>query len=775
MPEASRRARGARWVSAARASFFVYAGGISPHKGLATLLDAFATSRRASCRRRGSSSPARSRTRSISRRRATCAGRSTSSASEGASCSPGHVSDETLACLYAGALAFVSPSMSEGFGLPAVEAAASGTAVVLSDIPAHRESHRRRGALLPVGDVRGARRAARARSSPTRRCASGLPQAAEAAGAAASRGRARPRRCERASSRGRPWLSRAPLDLHGDDVLSAVQLRRRRRLRPRLAQRARAARPRRDGRPLDRRVSGARRRRSRRPSRPSRASRVHRSRAGRPRGAALASYLTGRPAFYARELTAVLEAKRVRRLHFHNVSLVGGPGRPPLRQRREAVHDARALARLPDARALPRQPRAVRRAALPPLHAALPPAAAALALLGPARALDRRTSTCSSRRAGSRSRRTARAGFTRPMRLLPPFVAAGEVATSDARRRQRRPAVLPVRRTARAAEGRAGAARGVPRRSATPISLVAGDGTFGAELRRRAAGLDHVRFLGHVDAARLGALYAGATALVIPSIGYETFGMVGVEAMARGTPVIVNDLGAAAGARRRLGRRARLSHDRRARRARCERLLGDPALRRRARRSRSSRVADAVERGRRTSRGISPRSPRRGSSQRDASSSRTTRSRTARRRSASTPALFAEHVAAIVASGVEVLTVSELARALCAPASSRAQRWRSRSMTGARASPSTPRRCSRARRCGRRCSASPGTSAARTTGRRRPRGRRGCSSRPRTRSRARAARLGDRLARGRARAARRAPIRDGAARGRRVAAAARAG
>ena len=77
---------------------------------------------------------------------------------------PGHVSDETLACLYAGALAFVSPSASEGFGLPAVEAAASGTALVLSDIPAHRESLGDAALYVPVGDsAASGRRAARHR------------------------------------------------------------------------------------------------------------------------------------------------------------------------------------------------------------------------------------------------------------------------------------------------------------------------------------------------------------------------------------------------------------------------------------------------------------------------------------------------------------------------------------------------------------------------------------------------------------------------------------
>ena len=53
---------------------------------------------------------------------------------------PGFVGDDTLACLYTGALAMVSPSPVEGFGLPAVEAAACGAPTVLSDIPAHRET-----------------------------------------------------------------------------------------------------------------------------------------------------------------------------------------------------------------------------------------------------------------------------------------------------------------------------------------------------------------------------------------------------------------------------------------------------------------------------------------------------------------------------------------------------------------------------------------------------------------------------------------------------------
>lgn len=45
----------------------------------------------------------------------------------------GYVDDETLAGLYANATVFVLPSQDEGFGLPALEAMASGTPVIVSD------------------------------------------------------------------------------------------------------------------------------------------------------------------------------------------------------------------------------------------------------------------------------------------------------------------------------------------------------------------------------------------------------------------------------------------------------------------------------------------------------------------------------------------------------------------------------------------------------------------------------------------------------------------
>jgi glycosyltransferase involved in cell wall biosynthesis len=52
----------------------------------------------------------------------------------------GYVPDEHLPSLYAGADAFVFPSIYEGFGIPVLEAQACGTRVVTSDIPELREA-----------------------------------------------------------------------------------------------------------------------------------------------------------------------------------------------------------------------------------------------------------------------------------------------------------------------------------------------------------------------------------------------------------------------------------------------------------------------------------------------------------------------------------------------------------------------------------------------------------------------------------------------------------
>jgi len=120
--------------------FFVFAGGISPHKNVETLLEAFASLGPGRETRpllvlvgELDDDPYLSATASVRRRIAELG-------LDGRVLLPGFVSDEVLAGLYSGAHAVVIPSLAEGFGLPAVEGAACGAALVLSDLPAHRET-----------------------------------------------------------------------------------------------------------------------------------------------------------------------------------------------------------------------------------------------------------------------------------------------------------------------------------------------------------------------------------------------------------------------------------------------------------------------------------------------------------------------------------------------------------------------------------------------------------------------------------------------------------
>jgi glycosyltransferase involved in cell wall biosynthesis len=74
--------------------------------------------------------------------------------------------------------------------------------------------------------------------------------------------------------------------------------------------------------------------------------------------------------------------------------------------------------------------------------------------------------------------------------------------------------------------------------------LVAGTGSYEAELRAMAAANPRIKFFGPLPQRELGALYHHAIACIVPSITYETFGMISVEAFARKTPVVARDLGA---------------------------------------------------------------------------------------------------------------------------------------------------------------------------------------------------------------------------------------
>jgi glycosyltransferase involved in cell wall biosynthesis len=101
---------------AAEGRYFLYVGNDKPHKNVDVLVDAFSTLDGASLVLTGGAFE-----RFKSRERVVVTG---------------FVDDAELAALYRGAIALVMPSREEGFGLPALEAMASGCAVITSNAAA---------------------------------------------------------------------------------------------------------------------------------------------------------------------------------------------------------------------------------------------------------------------------------------------------------------------------------------------------------------------------------------------------------------------------------------------------------------------------------------------------------------------------------------------------------------------------------------------------------------------------------------------------------------
>ena len=73
--------------------------------------------------------------------------------------------------------------------------------------------------------------------------------------------------------------------------------------------------------------------------------------------------------------------------------------------------------------------------------------------------------------------------------------------------------------------------------------VIAGDGEYGNELRGLAGDNPRVHFLGRLSMEQLERYYRGALALIVPSVCFETFGIIIIESFKYGTPVIARRLG----------------------------------------------------------------------------------------------------------------------------------------------------------------------------------------------------------------------------------------
>jgi glycosyltransferase involved in cell wall biosynthesis len=281
---------------------------------------------------------------------------------------------------------------------------------------------------------------------------------------------------------------------------------------------------------------------------------VHRLRSRWGMLSPLVTYLAGRPGLKAPALDTIFR-QRFDVVHFHNVSLIGGPG--VLRYgdgvKLYTMHEHWLVCPMHVLWKYNREVCVERDCFRCTLTFRRPPQLWRYTDLLP-RALPEVDLFLSPSRFTAEQHR--RQGFDHPIRVLPYFLPASEA----------QPAVDGERAGLAAGEsspspdassdrpyflfvGRLEKIKGLQtlierfRTYREADLLVAGDGDYGEELRRQAAGLPHVRFLGRVHPTGLRALYAGAIALLVPSICYEVFGIVSLEAFAQRTPVIVRDLG----------------------------------------------------------------------------------------------------------------------------------------------------------------------------------------------------------------------------------------
>ena len=67
------------------------------------------------------------------------------------------------------------------------------------------------------------------------------------------------------------------------------------------------------------------------------------------------------------------------------------------------------------------------------------------------------------------------------------------------------------------------------------ICWIAGDREYAPVLRKLTKGIDRVRFLGRIDAGTLDGYYQHARVLIVPSVCFETFGIILIEAFSQGT------------------------------------------------------------------------------------------------------------------------------------------------------------------------------------------------------------------------------------------------
>ncbi len=271
---------------------------------------------------------------------------------------------------------------------------------------------------------------------------------------------------------------------------------------------------------------------------------VIRLESGAPRLSLLLTQQLGRPVVNRRRIARILSEGRFDVVNYHNVSLIGGPGLLALgdaaklymahehwlvcpthvlwRHRRELCTGRECL-------------RCVLRHRRPPQ------------LWRSTGSLERHAREVDTFIAMSEFSRSKHRefGFPFEMQVLPYFLPDPEDASCPPRRAGARPHPRPYFLFVGRLERIKGLDQVIPlfERFAAADLVICGTGEHEGELRRLSGDNPRVVFLGRIPAQDLARLYGHAEALIVPSVCFETFGIILIEAFRAGAPVIARRLG----------------------------------------------------------------------------------------------------------------------------------------------------------------------------------------------------------------------------------------